>query len=434
MLDVLKRHRSDWKTAYTFFGWISGGKISSGFLPGTGVYNQMLDILGRMHRFDELSQVLEEMSQRKILINERTYAIVSQRYAAAHKIEETIQLFYKRKEFGLELDLIAFQTVLLSLCRYKHVEAAEFLFHNKKNEFAYDIKTWNIILNGWCVLGNLRETKRFWNDIVNSEYKADKFTYGIFINSLCKAGKISTAVKLFQAMWEKGCLPDVTICNCIIDGLCFKKRIPEALEIFGDMNGRECPPDVATYNSLIKHLCKIRRMDKVYELLEEMETKGENCSPNTRTYGYLLNSSKNPEEVYSILKRMEKNGCKLVADNYNLLLRLFVKWNNHDQVEAFWHQMEKSGQGPDQRSYTIMVYGLYDRGMLKEALNCYQEMISKGMVPEPRTKLLVNAMNIRENNKDATMFQTKGARKGRKKLLNHLQTTFQPKPSMISVT
>ncbi|GAB4849476.1 hypothetical protein Ancab_004270 [Ancistrocladus abbreviatus] len=394
VLNVLRRHHSECKSAFRFFNWVSRCGKSGGYSPGSGVYNEMLGILGKMKRFSELHQLLDEMSKRDGVMNERSYGIVVHRYAAAHKIEEAINMFYKRKEYGLKLDLIAFETLLMSLCRYKHVEAAEFLFHSKMKEFHYDIKTWNIILNGWCVLGSLREAKRFWNEIIRSKCRPDKFTYGIFINSLSKAGKISSAVKLFQSMWKKGCIPDVAICNCVIDGLCFKKRITEALEIFGEMNEKECEPDVATYNSLIKHLCKIRRMEKVFELLGEMEKKG-SCSPNDRTCGYLLKSLKNPEEVPGLLERMERNGCKMTGDTYNLLLRLYMKWDCEEKVQSVWIEMESDGMGPDQRSYTIMIHGLYEQGRIAEALNYFKEMTGKGMLPEPRTKLLVDAMNIK---------------------------------------
>lgn len=401
VLNVLRRHHSDWKPAYAFFNWVTRARNTSGFSPGSGSYNKILDILGRMKRFQEVAQLLDEMSERKGVFNERTYGIVVHRYAAAHNTGEATEFLYRRREFGLELDLIAFQTLLLSLCRYKHVEAAEFLFHSKKNEFQHNIKTMNIILNGWSVLGNLREAKRFWKDIVASRCKPDKFTYGIFINSLSKAGKISTAVKLFQGMWAKGCNPDVAICNCIIDGLCFKKRIPQALEIFHKMEGRGCLPNVATYNSLIKHLCKIQRMEKVNELLDEMEQKGESCLPNAQTYGHLLYYAKRPGEVFEIMSRMKQSGCEMMPDTYNLVLRLFMGWDYEETVKSTWVEMEKSGLGPDQRSYTIMVHGLYDKGRMKEAMSYFDEMTLKGMVPEPRTKLLVNAISSKLNDTES---------------------------------
>jgi len=166
------------------------------------------------------------------------------------------------------------------------------------------------------------------------------------------------------------------------------------------MNERGCLPDVATYNSLIKHLCKIRRMEKVYELLNEMDQK--DCPPNTITYSFILKVMKNPEEVSNLLWRMEKTGCKLDGDIYNLILNLYMGWKYQTGIQSVWDEMEKNGLGPDQRSYTIMVHGLYSQGRLDEALEYYSKMRSKGMMPEPRTRLLVKAIHLkREENSKA---------------------------------
>lgn len=394
VVQVLRRHRSDWKSALSFFTWASD---QEGYSHGSRAYNEMLDILGRMKQIKLMQQVFDQIPEERTetIINNKTFAILMNRYAGAHKVQEAIDIFYKRKDYGFELDLVGFQTLLMSLCRFKHVEEAEALFLQKQNDFPPVIKSRNIILNGWCVLGSLREAKRFWNDTISSKCKPDLFTYSIFINSLTKAGKLATAVKLFTSMWEKGCNPDVTICNTIIDQLCFKKRIPEALEIFGEMNERGCLPDVATYNSLIKHLCKIKRMEKVYELLNEMDMK--NCPPNTRTYSYILKTAKKPEEVDDLLRRMERTGCTLDGDICNLILNLYVSWKYQKGIQYVLAEMEKNGLGPDQRSYTIMVHGLYSQGKIDEALEYFSTMMSKGMVPEPRTRLLVKAIHLKRD-------------------------------------
>ncbi|KAL5715428.1 hypothetical protein ACHQM5_017248 [Ranunculus cassubicifolius] len=410
VLQVLKFHRSEWKSAYRFFDWALQKGKGKGYSPGTEVYNEVIDILGRMKRFDEVRQVFDEMSQRKEKekgkVNEITFRVLLNRYAGGHKVDEAIEIFEKRRELGFEIDdLFAFQTLLLSLCRYKHVDVAERLFLEKRDDFPYDIKTSNIILNGWCVLGSLREAKRFWKDILSSKCRPDRFTYGIFINCLCKNGKVGTAKKLFRTMWKRGCTPDVAICNCVIDALCFKKRVPEALEIFEEMKKEEkCPPDVATYNSLIKHLCKIVRMEKVYELLSEMEEKKGSCAPDVITFNCLLNSLKKPEQVPILLERMRNNGCEITGDTYNVILKLYLDWNDREGVQSVWAEMEKYGVGPDQRSYTIMIHRLHRKDRIEEALKCYNEMISKGMIPEPKTTSLATTMKSqfkeRENQKN----------------------------------
>lgn len=407
---VLRRLRSDWKPALSFFNWAAG---QQGYAHGSRAYNEMLDILGRMKQISLMRQVFDKMPKEGgvCIINERTFAILLNRYAASHKVEEAIETFYKRKDYGFKLDLVAFQTLLMSLCRYKHVEEAESLFLQKQDEFPPVIKSRNIILNGWCVLGSSREAKRFWNDIISSKCKPDLYTYSIFINSLTKAGKLGSAVKLFTAMWEKGCHPDAAICNCIIDALCFKKKIPEALEIFGEMNERGCLPDVVTYNSLIKHLCKIRRMEKVHELLDDMEQRG--CLPNARTYSYILKTTKKSEEVTELLRRMERTGSKIDGDTYNLILKLYVGWKYQKGIQSVWADMERNGFGPDQRSYTIMIHGLHSQGKLDEALQYYSKMRSKGMIPEPRTRLLVKAIHLkREETTNTTHHSSVQQRRG----------------------
>ncbi|CAO2193671.1 unnamed protein product [Urochloa humidicola] len=394
VLKVLQKQRSNWQVALAFFNWAAG---LPGYAHGLRAYTEMLDILGRMKKVGLMRQLFNEIPEerRGVVVTNRMFAVLLNRYAGAHKVQEAIEVFYLRKDYGFELDLVGFQILLMSLCRYKHVEEAEALFREKEEEFPHVIKSWNIILNGWCVKGSFRDAHRIWNDIIASKVERDLFTYGTFINALTKDGRISAAVKLFNSMWEKGINPDVAICNCIIDQLCFKKKIPGALKIFGEMNDRHCQADVATYNILIKHLCKIKRMDKVYELFDEMEAKG--CPPNTRTYSYILKATEKPKDVIALMQRMEQSGCKLDSDTYNLVLNLYINWKHEKGVQQVWDEMERSGSGPDQRSFTIMVHGLHSQGKFDEALHYYTTMKSRGMIPEPRTKILVKAMYMKKD-------------------------------------
>jgi pentatricopeptide repeat protein len=394
VLKVLQKQRSNWQVALAFFNWAAG---LPGYAHGSRAYTEMLDILGRMKKVRLMRQLFDEIPQDRwgVVVTNRMFAVLLNRYAGAHKVQEAIEVFYLRKDYGFDLDLVGFQILLMSLCRYKHVEEAEALFREKKDEFPHVIKSWNIILNGWCVRGSMRDCHRIWNDIIASKVERDLVTYGTFIKALTKDGRIGSAVKLFNSMWEKGINPDVAICNCIIDQLCFKKRIPDALEIFGEMNDRCCQADVATYNTLIKYLCNINRLEKVYELLDEMEAKG--CSPNNRTYSYILKTAEKPKDVISLLQRMEQTGCKLDSDTYNLILNLYVGWKYEKGVHQIWNEMEASGSGPDQRSFTIMVHGLHSQGKLDDALQYYTTMKSRGLIPEPRTKILVKSIHMKKD-------------------------------------
>lgn len=206
LLKVLHRHRSDWRPALTFFNWALKPHAGEELSPGLKSYNELIDILGKMNRFEEARQVLDKMPQREIPPDKVTYTILLHRLAAAHKVEETIEIFRRRREFGLESnsDAWAFQTLLMWLCRYKHVEDAETFFHHNRAKFGSDIKAWNTILNGWCIRGNAHEAKRVWKDILESKTRPDIFTFGIFINALTKKGKLGSALNLFEFMRRSG--------------------------------------------------------------------------------------------------------------------------------------------------------------------------------------------------------------------------------------
>ncbi|KAK1320194.1 hypothetical protein QJS10_CPA03g00842 [Acorus calamus] len=268
------------------------------------------------------------------------------------------------------------------------------LFVEKQHEFPPVIKTRNIILHGWCVVGSAREAKRFWNDIVVSGCKPDLITYGTIINSMGRETR------------DGGSEPDVTICNCIIDALCFKKRVPEALEVFAEMDGKGCAPNTVTYNCLIKHLCRIRRLEKAYGLLEEMEAKG--CEADARTFGYFIKCARSTEEVGEVLERMRRSGCGMTGDAYNMVLKMHVGWGDFGAAERVWEEMEREGLGPDQRSYTIMVHRLCERRRMGEALWYFKETEEKGMVPEKRTYLVVKAINLKVQNSEARSSLSEG--------------------------
>jgi pentatricopeptide repeat protein len=409
VLRVLSRYKSDMNIAMYFFMWASQ---QPSYSHGTETYNAMLNILGRMKQFKTMWQLVEEMhngGNGPSLVTDETFTILIRRYAAAHMVERASEAFYKREEFGLKLNTPAFQILLGALCRYKHVQEAEAFLNLRQNEFPPDMKSLNIILNGWCALGNLREAKRFWNELIKKGHKPNLVTYGTFINALTKLGGLHEALKLFEAMWNKGCIPDVLICNNIIDALCSKKRIPEALVIFGEMNDHGCLPDIATYNSLIKHICNIRGIDKAYKLFYEMERKG--CAPNSRTYHYFLSGAKEPKEALKVFQRMMKSGCMPTSDTYNLMLRMLIAWNDMDMVFRLWDDMERKGMGPDRRSYTVMIHGLYKNGRFDEAYKCYNEMATKGLLLEPRTKILVKAMEIKAKESKTGVHNTKKKKK-----------------------
>ncbi|KAI4976939.1 hypothetical protein ZWY2020_050546 [Hordeum vulgare] len=203
VLKVLQKQRSNWQVALLFFTWAAGLPT---YEHGSRTYIKMLDILGWMKKVRLMRQLFDEIPEQRrgLVVTNRMFDVLLKRYAGAHKVQEAIEIFYKINDYGFEVDLVGFHILLMSLCRYKHVEEAEALFLQKKDEFPPVIKSWNIILNGWCVKGSLPDAKRVWNEIIASKLKPDLFTYGTFINALTKANSYPLNTKVLKARHKSG--------------------------------------------------------------------------------------------------------------------------------------------------------------------------------------------------------------------------------------
>ncbi|KHN33188.1 Putative pentatricopeptide repeat-containing protein [Glycine soja] len=55
-------------------------------------------------------------------------------------------------------------------------------------------------------------------------------------------------------------------------------------------------------------------------------------------------------------------------DVYNMVLRLYMKWDDGDGVRKTWEEMERNGWGPDRRSYTIMIHENFEK---RESKGCH---------------------------------------------------------------
>ena len=140
VLEVLARHKNDWKIAMFFFVWASQ---QPGYSNGTETYNALLNILGKAQHFKTMWQLVKEMynqGNRPYVVTDETFTILIRRYAAAHMVESAIETFDKREEFGLKLNAPAVQILICALCTYKHVQEAEALLNLWQNDFPMDMK------------------------------------------------------------------------------------------------------------------------------------------------------------------------------------------------------------------------------------------------------------------------------------------------------
>ncbi|XP_078436344.1 tetratricopeptide repeat (TPR)-like superfamily protein [Wolffia australiana] len=382
---VLSRLRNLWSPAFTFFLWSS---TQPGYSHTVREYHTMIAILGKMRRFDTAWSLIDEMRRRAIL-TPKTLILLLRRYAAAREVAKAISTFYALRRFGFPLSIDDFHGLLSALCRYKNVQDAEHLLFSNLSVFPVELKSFNIVLNGWCNAAvSLREAKRFWNEMTGRGFQPDAISYGSLISCCSKTGKLNDVLKVFDKMSVLGVAPDRKVYNSVVHALAMAGFFDRARALVTAMEAKDLPPNAVTFNSLIRGLAKARRGEEARVVFEEMRSRG--LALSVRTFHAVMRGARTGDELFETLELMKELGCPPEGDTYVMMIRKLCRWRRHDCVGKLWDEMKAAG-GPDRSAYVVLIHGLFLSGRLAEAAKFYEEMKERGFPPEPRTEEMIQA-------------------------------------------
>ena len=376
VLDVLQRFKHARKPAFRFFCW-AGGR--PGFAHDSRTYNSMMHILGKTRQFETVVAMLEEMGE-KGLLTMQTFSIAIKAFAAAKERKKAVGIFDLMKKYKFKVDANAINFLLDSLGRAKLGKEAQAVFEKLKDRFTHNLQTYTVLLNGWCMVKNLLEAGRVWNEMIDKGFKPDIVAHNIMLEGLLRCKKKSDAIKLFEIMKAKGPWPNVRSYTIIIQDFCKQKMMREAEVYFDEMIDHGCQPDAALYTCLITGFGRQKKMDVISNLLKEMREKG--CPPDGRTYNALIKvmtSQHMPDDAMRIYKKMIQSGIKPTIHSYNMIMKSYFVTKNYEMGHAVWDEMYHNGCCPDENSYAVFIGGLIRQGRSGEACKYLEEMIGKGM-------------------------------------------------------
>ncbi|MQL78901.1 hypothetical protein Taro_011356 [Colocasia esculenta] len=211
--------------------------------------------------------------------------------------------------------------------RAKNTREAEiFLDMRRWKQFAPDLKTYTILLEGW---GSMTD--------------------------LCR--KVDEAIKIFDGMRARNLKPSPHIYCILINELGAEKRLFEALEYFELSKASGLAPDIPMYNAVVGAYCWVHQFEKSYKAY--------------RT-----------EEAYLVFQRMAReSGCEPGLNTYTMIVRMFCNEERLDMALKVWQQMSEKGVLPCMHMYSVLINGLLCGHRLEEACEYFQEMLGRGLRP-----------------------------------------------------
>ncbi|KAF3958693.1 hypothetical protein CMV_016419 [Castanea mollissima] len=309
---------------------------------------------------------------------------------------------------GFMPGVLSYNAILDAVIRSKgSVKFAQQVFDEMtESGVSPNVYTFNILIRGFCVAGNLEMGLRFFGEMEKRGCLPNVVTHNTLIDAYCKLGRVDEAFGLLRSMALKGLEPNLISYNVVINGLCREGRMKETSQVLEEMSKKGYVPDEVTYNTLVNGYCKEGNFHQALVLHSEMVSNG--LSPNVVTYTALIN-----KEAIGVIRDMMEKGLAPDVVSYSTIISGFCRNGEVEKAFQMKLAMVEKGVLPDAVTFSTLIHGLCLQRRLIEACDLYQEMLNVGLRPDEFTyTTLINAYCVEGDLNKALQLHDEMVQKG----------------------
>lgn len=295
------------------FSTIEEMKSFSNCKPDVYTYSVLINCCTKLHRFDLIETILDEMSYMGIECGTVTYNTIIDGYGKAkmyelmdsalnemiesgsslpdiftlnsflwaygndNQIEKMEKWYNEFQLMGIKPDIKTFNIMVRSYGKSGMYEKMESVMQfMQKRFFSPTIVTFNIVIEIFGKVGNIEKMEEVFQKMKHQGMKPNSITYCSLVNSYNKAGNLSRIDCILRQVANSDVVLDTPFFNCVINAYGQAGDVEKMDEFFLEMKETKCKPDNITFATMIQAYNAQGMIEAAEDLESKMFTAREN--------------------------------------------------------------------------------------------------------------------------------------------------------------
>ena len=168
-------------------------------------------------------------------------------------------------------------------------------------------------------------------------------------------------------------------------------------------SARAIAPNANTYNAVIAACLSAGKWNTAQSLLRQMVDE-DHLTPNDITYNTILNwhaRNGDVESMEQVRQRMRQAGCQPSLVTYSTLIKGYARARQMDRARAIAEEaLSRRDLQPDVRLFNTLIHGYVSCLHWEAAIGVLDEMVTRGVPPNPHTYTQVLKVCVRTGRLD----------------------------------
>ncbi|KAF8403786.1 hypothetical protein HHK36_011892 [Tetracentron sinense] len=225
-----------------------------GIRYGTVTYNTIIDGYGKAEMFELMESSLTDMIENsRCLPDVFTLNSFVWAYGNVGKIEKMEKWYDEFQHMGIKPDIKTYNILIRSYGKAGMYEkmgsVMEFM---EKRFFSPTIVTFNIVIEMFGRAGNIKKMEHFFQKMKHQGMKPNSITYCSLVSAYSKVGHLKKVSSILRQVENSDVVLDTPFFNCVISVYGQAGDVMKMEEMFLVMKKRKSKPDNITYATMIQ--------------------------------------------------------------------------------------------------------------------------------------------------------------------------------------